>query len=223
LDCQALLKGVSLYQKLSGFDISYKKYVLDRRQIWENLDIIAEDDVKGTAIEFLKAWKIRNVSRIDSRKLKEILRELSRLFKALHDKRLMDIKFEEINTNCQGKKNAEIIKEIYAGLVCEEMKGIGPTSASKIMHCVIPELFVMWDNSIRNGYGYANNEIGYLRFMREMQRILRRIMETYDKTPEELCHEAYPDMNKTPAKLLDEFNYMKFAKGKDLPNPIEES
>ena len=117
-------------------------------------------------------------------------------------------------------KISDVIKEIYKRL--SEVKGIGSTSASKIMHGVIPELFMMWDENIRSGYGYASNEVGYLRFMREMQRILRGVIETYGGSPEELCHEACPDAKKTLTKLLDEFNYMKFTRKENLPDPIDD-
>jgi len=223
LDYQTLLKGVKLYKKLS-FDKSYKKYVLNRRQIWENLDQITENEVKNTIIGFLKAWGIRNTNRIKPHELKESLKGLNKRFKILRGKSLINLDFnEKVNINGQ-KKISEVIKEIYQRLL--NLNGIGSTSASKIMHCVVPEIFMMWDENIRKGYGYAGNEIGYLRFIHEMQRILRRVMETYSKSPEELIRKAYPNMNKTLTKLLDEFNYMKFTRGKkegkDLPNPIEE-
>jgi len=80
----------------------------------------------------------------------------------------------------------------------------------------------MWDEKIRHGYGYASNGIGYLKFMHKSQQILKSIVESYGKSPEELCREASPTLNKTLTKLLDEFNYMKFTRGKNLPNPTED-
>jgi hypothetical protein len=228
LDYRSLLEGTKLFRNLPKYDDDYKKYILDRRQIWENLDRITESDVKRTMIEFLKAWRIRNVNRINIHGLKEALQGLSGYFKVLRIERknLLELNFdEEIAINGQKKKISNAIKDVYRRLVCKEnekIKGIGPTSASKIMHCVVPEVFMMWDNKIREGYGYAGNEVGYLKFMLDSQRILRMIMRTYPKSPEDLCREAYPNINKTLTKLLDEFNYMKFTQGKDLPNPVED-
>lgn len=149
MDYLKLLKGADLFQKLPKFDIDYKKYVLDHRQIWENLDQITESDVERTVIEFLKAWKIRNVGRINISRLKETLQELNGHFKVLRGKTPMNFDFDEqITVDGQSKKNSEIIKEIYRWLI--ETTGVGPTSASKIMHCVILELFMMWDDKIRN-------------------------------------------------------------------------
>jgi len=101
-----------------------------------------------------------------------------------------------------------------------EVSGIGPTAASEIVHAIIPQLFMMWDENIRNGY--AGNAIGYLKFLRESQQILKSIIESYGKTPEELCHDASLKINKTLTKLLDEFNYMKFTRKENLPNPVED-
>lgn len=47
-------------------------------------------------------------------------------------------------------------------------------------------------------------------------------MESYGKSSEELSHEAPSTITKTVTKLLDEFNYMKFAQKEDLPDPIED-
>ncbi|MEM0211814.1 MAG: hypothetical protein QXK88_07255 [Desulfurococcaceae archaeon] len=211
-----------MFKKLQmKFCQAYEKYVLDRRQVWENLSQIDEDQTKDTIIGFLKAWNIRNVNRIAPNSLGGALKELNKYFDALRDKSLLSLNFDEkVNVDGQEMKISDVIKEIYKRL--SEVKGVGSTSASKIMHGVIPELFMMWDENIRSGYGYAGNEIGYLRFMREMQRILRRVIETYGGSPEELCHEAYSDAKKTLTKLLDEFNYMKFTRKENLPNPIED-
>ncbi|GBC68341.1 hypothetical protein HRbin01_00020 [archaeon HR01] len=213
-----LLKGVNLPR----FDEDYKKLVLDRRHIWENINQISESEVKDTIIEFLKRWKIRNVKRIVPTQLKEVLKELSKHFHELRNSSLIDLDFnEKIDVDGQKKRVSEIIKEIYTQLT-ERVNGVGPTSASKIMHCIIPQLFMMWDEKIRNGYGYAGNAIGYLKFLRESQQILKSIIASYGRSPEDLCREASPTMNKTLTKLLDEYNHMKFTQKKDLPSPTED-
>jgi len=220
LDYLALLKGVSLFEKTPA-DKGYKEFVLDKRQVWENIDKITESDIKGTVLEFLKRWNIRNVNQIDSHSLEKTLKELSKYFGVLCNKSLINLDFNEIiDIEGQKKKVSEIIKEIYMRLT--EVSGIGPTAASKIMHAIILQLFMMWDENIRNGYGYAGNAIGYLKFLRESQQILKRIIESYGKSPEDLCRVASPKINKTLTKLLDEFNYMKFTRKENLPNPVEE-
>ncbi|MEM3148142.1 MAG: hypothetical protein QXQ21_04500, partial [Candidatus Jordarchaeales archaeon] len=84
LDYQTLLKGVESFKKLPvRFDRAYEKYVLDRREVWENLSQIDEDQTKNTVIEFLKAWNIRNVNRIAPNSLREALKELNKYFDVL--------------------------------------------------------------------------------------------------------------------------------------------
>ena len=121
-----LLKGMELFRKLPGFDEDYKKFVLDRRQTWEDIDRIAESDVKETMIEFLKRWKIRNVNRIDPAKLKEVLKGLNEYFEVLRNKSLIDLNFnEEINVNGQKKEVSEIVKE-YTGNLLNVIKALDP-------------------------------------------------------------------------------------------------
>ena len=222
LDYRTLLEGVGLFKRLQvKFDHAYEKYVLDRREVWENLSQIDEDQIKDTIIGFLKAWNIRNVNRIAPNSLGRALKELNKYFDVLRGKSLLSLNFDEkVNVDGKEMRVSDLIKGIYKRL--SEVKGIGSTSASKIMHGAIPELFMMWDENIRSGYGYASNEVGYIRFMREMQLILRGVIETYGGSQEELCHEAYPDAKKTLTKLLDEFNYMKFTRKENLPDPIDD-
>jgi hypothetical protein len=221
LNYLTLVRGVKLFEKFPQFNEDYKELVQDRRQTWENIDQISESEIKETIIEFLKRWKIRNVNRIVPTELKEVLRKLSKYFNTLRNCNLIDLEFnKEIDINGRKKRISEIIKEIYSHL--EHVNGIGPTSASKIMHCIIPSLFMMWDEKIRNGYGYAGNAAGYLKFLRESQQILKNIVASYGKSPEELCYEVSPTISRTLVKLLDEFNYMKFTRGENLPDPVED-
>lgn len=60
LDYRVLLEGVELFKRdQRKFDLAYEKYVLDRRQVWENLSQINEDQIRDTIIGFLKTWNIR--------------------------------------------------------------------------------------------------------------------------------------------------------------------
>jgi len=92
LDYLALLKGVSLFEKTPAYK-GYKEFVLDKRQVWENIDKITESDIKGTVLEFLKRWNIRNVNRIDSHGLEKTLKELSKYFGVLCNKSLINLDF----------------------------------------------------------------------------------------------------------------------------------
>lgn len=110
------------------------------------------------------------------------------------------------------------------------MYGIGSTSASKILHGINTQVFMMWDQYIRPGYGYYNeNATDYLKFMVDCQEILRAVVGHYQEkhgcdvtvAEKEICGRAYPDLKvkKSLAKLLDEYNWMKFCNKRDLPDP----
>ncbi|MEM2454030.1 MAG: hypothetical protein QW725_06555, partial [Ignisphaera sp.] len=74
MDYRVLLEGVELFKRdQRKFDLAYEKYVLDRRQVWENLSQINEDQIRDTIIGFLKTWNIRNVNRINPNSLGEAL------------------------------------------------------------------------------------------------------------------------------------------------------
>lgn len=205
MDYQALMEGDRRFQKLPKFDDAYKEHILNKRQIWENLSQLTPQDARNTIIEFLKAWKIRYTKRIKPIKLKEKLRKLNAHFQVFRNECLMALDFDrEMTLNDRRMKVSEVVKEIYLGL-CDE-KGIGPTSAAKIMHGVNPEVFMMWDRKIREGYGYDGNEVGYLRFLIEARSILLRMASYLRET------------DRSATKLLDEYNYMKFTQEEDLPD-----
>lgn len=112
-----------------------------------------------------------------------------------------------INLN-QFKAN---ISNIYNTL--SEIKGVEFTGATKIMHLINPNLFVIWDNYIRCGkpkikymklklfkeyyynfIKYGNSSDGYIRFLQEMQNNFKHLK------PKLLA--------KPMAKAIDEFNYV---------------
>jgi len=79
-----------------------------------------------------------------------------------------------------------------------EIGGIGYTGATKIMHLFQPELFVPWDQFIRERY-VGKKEISgksYIDFL--------------DKMKEKFGH-LNPSKGRTLAKCIDEFNYIKIS------------
>ncbi|MEM2529451.1 MAG: hypothetical protein QXG40_08675, partial [Ignisphaera sp.] len=92
MDYRVLLEGVELFKRdQRKFDQAYEKYVLDRRQVWENLSQINEDQIRDTIIGFLKTWNIRNVNRIIPNLLGEALKELNKYFNVLRGKSLLSL------------------------------------------------------------------------------------------------------------------------------------
>ena len=76
-----------------------------------------------------------------------------------------------------------VIAEIYYTLSAIEPR-FGPVPASKLMHMALPNLFVMWDDSIINGYHipkYPSNKPQYLIFLVLMQEYIKHILATCPK------------------------------------------
>jgi len=81
-----------------------------------------------------------------------------------------------------------------------------------------PEIFVMWDNAIVQKYHKRNHHIdyspeGYLEFLKEMQKeIIEALYEHKTETDKELdeiereLRQRF--MNKTLAKIIDEYNWI---------------
>ena len=81
-----------------------------------------------------------------------------------------------------------------------KMKRVGPTSASKALHLVAPNLFIIWDRAIRNYYGFKDNGEGYIRFLANMQDWIRKLKPTIER-----LQKRY---KKSCTKIIDEYNWM---------------
>ena len=65
------------------------------------------------------------------------------------------------------------------------------------MHLTIPEVFIMWDAYIRKAYGFKKGDSeDYFNFLKKMQVEFKDIKK---------------DKDRTLAKCIDEYNYVKFT------------
>ncbi len=90
------------------------------------------------------------------------------------------------------------IKKIYAEL--SKVPGVKYTGSSKVMSIFNPALFVMWDTNIRRHYGIKKSQPtanDYLGFLKEMQEEFGGVLWRSKQTP--------------LAKVIDEYNYVKFT------------
>ncbi|MBA7506149.1 hypothetical protein ES706_04829 [subsurface metagenome] len=107
----------------------------------------------------------------------------------------------------------ELIKRLYSDL--REEKFIGSTGASKFLHFLNTDLFVMWDGNICDSYHHKEGSPGgYLKFMGEMKTLAKHLFDEIKKLGEsdlkeymirELARKGYKP---TIPKLLDEYNYV---------------
>ncbi len=101
---------------------------------------------------------------------------------------LKDEKFEKVNFDSV----SETIKEVYDKLSL--IKGVKYTGASKLLHLMNRDLFVMWDQYIRKHYGFRKTSPDdYFNFLKKMQEEFKGIKAS---------------KGRTIAKLIDEYNYV---------------
>jgi len=132
-------------------------------------------------------------------------------YQKLQGKSLLDI-------NLDDKEIEDAIKEAYDSA---EVKYIGATAISKILHLLNPELFVMWDDDIRKKYKVAGSVAGYLEFLKLVKREVEEAIEEEARKrgcgkkeiAERICRELPSNKlgskynEKTLAKLIDEYNW----------------
>ena len=232
MDYISLLNGVDMFKEEWGKDRWYTKHLLRDRNVWEKLDSITVEQVENVVIEFLRQYWVQYTYDIDRDELKKVLQGLNGRSNILRGKKLLDLDFNE-KVGVEREMTtwvSEIIREMYSEL--KDVYGIGVTSASKILHGINPELFMMWDRFIRPGYWYPKynaNDMNYLNFMKDCQKILGRVVDGYSQrhncdievAVKKICEQAYPELEvkKPLAKLLDEYNWMKYRNKKDLADP----
>jgi len=148
----------------------------------------------------------------------EIYRDIFNPLKGFEDKTIVSIDF---NDNAQN--SLCVIFERVA--MCCRTKRFESTDASKLLHAIIPDLFVMWDDKIRQGI-LADRNRKYGRdyayeFLPGMQKFAKQFLDSYIKEnggDYELASEQISQMadGYTLTKLLDELNYLRFTKGRTL-------
>lgn len=222
MNFEDLIKANEIFESNTTWDIGYFT-TIKRREIWDDLKNLNENDVKNVILKFLNNWKCR-ISYNRAPKILEVLKETDKLFVCLKNENLLDTDFEKfVIVDEQKLKIKEIIKKIYESLSPVTSPPVGKeghTANSKIMHMVNPELFVMWDKKIRENYGCYGSSEGYVNFLQKMQEMIKELIKNYSQThnlkeeeaKEEIrkkCH----DLKKTLAKLIDQYNYLKFTRG----------
>jgi len=113
--------------------------------------------------------------------LQKAIEESKPLFEKVRGKDFKAVNFDEIG---------DAVKQIYS--ILSKVKGVEYTGASKVMHLLNKELFVMWDTDIRDEYGYDVTGEDYFKFLKEMQEKFKGV--------------AWSISDRTFAKAIDEYN-----------------
>jgi hypothetical protein len=146
------------------------------------------------SIIILAVW---NIARFRILKKEEFGNTLERLEEIINKGRLEfgNLKGKDFRT-FDFKGIEKTIKETYSNL--SKIKGVEDTGASKVMHLLNRDLFLMWDRDMRKEYGYPKpNEQDYLNYLTKMQIKVKNI--------------GWSIPNKTLPKAIDEFNYVKIT------------
>jgi len=133
-------------------------------------------------------------------------------------KQLQHKKIEDANlADEQLRRN---IQEVFDRVAdCPGTGRYESTDASKILHAILPDLFVMWDDKIRDGmvagghYGAVYANVFLLKVQGELEEAIKTCMDEEHLGRKEAIEFICEQCNgKVLAKLADEYNYMKYTK-----------
>lgn len=207
-----------LEEKIGSTEPIYFESIEKLREVREDLTKLDIDrHLLGVVRSFLIRWgnmaRVVGQGGLDWEGFGHTIRALEPEFAKLRDKRFLAVDFnEEIFSN--------VVKTIYKELRRFPKLG-GPTAISKVLHLLNPEIFVMWDGSIRKVYHLRDRRVdefpkGYLEFLKEAQNEIKEAFSDYkresgkgfDKIEQEIRSKF---KNKTLARIVDEYNYSTYT------------
>ena len=171
-------------------------------------------------VGFLDDFEVRNIRLMDGHRrdefgdrLKGGLERTLRWSKYLSGKVLEDVDFNELIAVDDNELSVRaVMKKSYEAAA--GVRDVGPVSASKILHAVNPELFVMWDRNIIRDYRLLStaDADGYVnRFLPQMQRLageaICQVMAERKISRVDAVRYLTP-CSHSLAKVLDEYNFM---------------
>ena len=127
-------------------------------------------------------------------------------YKSRFEKMLSDKKLETIDLD-----NEEIARAVGNAFDIFADR-LDPVGASKALHTIKPDLFVMWDNKIQNEYRFQKQVKGvyiplngeaYIHFLRFSQEIAKITLQ--EISLDELRDEHYSQLEQSEKQLLDRF------------------
>lgn len=162
--------------------------------------------------------------------LEAALKDAERYLQALSNLTIENVNFNTIvEVNTSGGMESKTVKDVVEHLYkrFDRVPRIGTTATGKLLHVLLPKLFLMWDKGIRKHYSISNSSSGYCLFFTKIKSFAEAINRVF--------HEAYPcypqppatylsqkfeiDPPKTLAKFIDEYNWVTFTKEITTPPP----
>lgn len=146
--------------------------------------------------------------------LDEHVAELERTIESLkgHILALQEVRLE--NVNFQEKLQDLTVGDTILHLF-SQLRFLGPTGASKVLHLLLPNLIVLWDTQIREDYQVDSGADSFLQFQKMMKQLLDYAITDYmnkhnvgkENAIQGILTTRYGIKTKSPAKLLDEYNW----------------
>ena len=191
---------------VDSYESSYKaldSIYVAALQLFENkkLSDLNNAEVESILHPYLLEWgKMRRVLGFKGcNRIGDKLREMDHQLTGLRQEAL-----STVNLDRMSREFADIYDEVMNAKWKSEKgknKRVGPTAASKTLHLVAPNLFIIWDRKIRDNYVLGENGAEYVRFLVNMQIWLKRL-----KSPIDALQRRY---GKSRIKTIDEYNWIK--------------
>ena len=177
---------------------------------------------------FLKSWRTR--TEIDLTKLEQHIKNKSEELRALENLDIVSVNLEgSLQLGNQSKPLRDVIIDLFNAFTdISQISRRDYTAASKVLHVLLPNLFVMWDRCIRCAYGCNFNrpeDAGekYFKFLKRIQKEAREAVKSYCAKHKCSTNEAIQTIKEKLyeggfypfTKLLDQYNYQKYTIGND--------
>jgi hypothetical protein len=210
LDYKKLIEADNLYYHIEPRGLNYDGYM--KRKNW---DAWLSPSVPFGEVEllfgFIKSWD--RFFQGDKDLFLEIYKEIFPLINRVRNDKIEETVFsDELAT--------EIRRAFDRVADCTGGGRYESTDASKILHTLVPGFFIMWDDKIKNEtvQGGSNGAVYALKFLPKMQRELNEAIGSCMKhrqisradATRNICDACHGN---TLAKLVDEYNYVKYTKG----------
>jgi len=183
-----------------------------KRKNWEEWSSPSVSMVEIESLfRFIRSWD--RFFQGDAKKFQEIYEEIYVVIKELEHDRIEDADLADESLT---KKIRDVFDKVAN---CTLMGRYESTDASKILHTIAPNFFVMWDDEIRKGMvqGRRMGATYAFYFLPQAQQDLEEAIKTCKDEKnfnriEAIDHIRKKCNGKTLAKLADEYNYMKYTK-----------
>ena len=209
---QAIRKACGKYHSTYGWDydtaLSCYRDALARRRSGLNPNKPSCEEA-WILLSFANGWNARmQASFLDVRRA---LFEIESDLEKLRDKTILDLCLDEtidgVRIRCRIKRCFVALEECGGGSAV--------VGASKIIHILNSDLFVMWHTAIIEKYG-CGKFILYTDFLSKMQKLakcaIKQVKENESYRNDEAAIASLTGCKHTLAKTLDEYNFMKYTK-----------